>query len=99
MPENCIRVVSDHIISGLFVSLFFYYHGPSPPAGIFDELLAVPSVSSSLSATSLTRLVSAFDGPTIAPRALWRSISIKNYTVPVLNTIADQVNVCLNHYL
>ncbi|KJA16702.1 hypothetical protein HYPSUDRAFT_47071 [Hypholoma sublateritium FD-334 SS-4] len=82
----------DPAQGGLFVSLFFYYHGPSPPAGIFDELLAVPSVSSSLSATSLTRLVSAFDGPTIAPRALWRSISIKNYTVPVLNTIADQVN-------
>ncbi|KAF8957851.1 hypothetical protein BDZ97DRAFT_1906655 [Flammula alnicola] len=81
----------DPSFGGLFISVFYYFHGPSPPAGTFDQLLAVPSVSSSLSVTSLTRLVSAFNGPEIAPRALWRSISIQNYTVPVLAEIANQV--------
>ncbi|KAF8964475.1 FAD-binding domain-containing protein [Flammula alnicola] len=78
---------------GLFVSVFYYYHGPSPPAGTFDQLLAVPAISSSISVTTLTNLVSAFNGPGIAPRALWRSISIQNYTIPVLNEIANQVSI------
>jgi hypothetical protein len=76
---------------GLSVSVFYYYHGPSPPPGTFDRLLAVPSISSSLSVTSLTRMVSASKEPANGPRTLWRGVSINNYTIPVLQEIATQV--------
>ncbi|KAK7033696.1 hypothetical protein VNI00_012696 [Paramarasmius palmivorus] len=79
---------------GLFASVFFYYHGPSAPAGTFDALLAVPAASSTLMTSSLTTLVSAFVvNPPVLPRTLWRSVSITRYSVPVLKTIAAQIKL------
>ncbi|KAK7033658.1 hypothetical protein VNI00_012658 [Paramarasmius palmivorus] len=79
---------------GLFASVFFYYHGPSPPSGTFDAVLAVPAASSTLMTTSLTNLVSAFVvNPPVRPRTLWRSVSIADYSVPLIKTIAAQVKL------
>ncbi|KAK7033699.1 hypothetical protein VNI00_012699 [Paramarasmius palmivorus] len=60
---------------GLFASVFFYYHGPSAPAGTFDALLAIPAASSTLMTSSLTTLVSAFvvNPPLHGPEAFERS--------------------------
>ncbi|KAI3613862.1 hypothetical protein WG66_006475 [Moniliophthora roreri] len=70
---------------GLFASIFYYYHGPSPPNGTFDGLLAVPYTSSTILTMSLTQLHQG--------KVMWRSISITNYTVPVLNNIAEQIKL------
>ncbi|KAI3607394.1 hypothetical protein WG66_004638 [Moniliophthora roreri] len=58
----------DPAQGGLFASVFYYYHGPSPPSGTFDRLLPIPTASSTLFTTSLTNLVSAFVGPAVTQR-------------------------------
>ncbi|ESK86755.1 fad binding domain-containing protein [Moniliophthora roreri MCA 2997] len=74
----------------LFASVFYYYHGPSHSSS-FNHLLTMPAANSTLSTMSLTNLVSTFVGPEVALRVSWHSVSITNYTVSILKTIAELV--------
>jgi len=63
-PKAC--MINDYIypapntpLPRNFLSLF--YDGPSPPPGIFDDLLAIPSLAKDVSTRSFLSLVHAFE--------------------------------------
>lgn len=41
------------------LTVLIFYNGPTPPAGLFDSLLAVPALSTDLKTRPFTDLVSA----------------------------------------
>ncbi|EIN11992.1 FAD-binding domain-containing protein [Punctularia strigosozonata HHB-11173 SS5] len=76
---------------GVFASYFLFYDAPTPPEGLFDALFALPTASNGLATQSYASLISALQGPPRSSRANWRSISIRNYTAPLLAHIMDQL--------
>jgi hypothetical protein len=46
----------DNLLEAFFI--FYFYDGPSPPAGIFDKFDAIPTITSNLTTQSYTDLVS-----------------------------------------
>jgi hypothetical protein len=51
----------------------FYYDGATPPAGVFDEFLAIPTIKSDLATRSLQALQLSWDDEG-APRYIQSSL-------------------------
>ncbi|KAI0058485.1 FAD-binding domain-containing protein [Artomyces pyxidatus] len=76
----------------LVLAFLMFYDGPSPPAGIFDDLLAIPSLSNDVHTRSYLSLVSSLGGTT-APagsRAYFSSASVLRYTPSLLNVLSNE---------
>ena len=55
--------------TGLTALVNLFYNAPEPPAGIFDDFLAVPHVSSTIGTRSLLTMVTEIQFPH-APRSV-----------------------------
>lgn len=75
------------------ISLLLVYDGPTPPPGIFDDFLAIPSLMSDIGTKSFTQLVAGFPtDSTKGNRGVFNSISLLEYTPSLLNVILNETN-------
>ncbi|EIM20065.1 FAD dependent oxidoreductase [Wallemia mellicola CBS 633.66] len=90
-PKSSIGVTYGYAPGqGLFAELLLFYDGPTPPKGVFDEILAIPSAKSSVFSRSYTDLVLSVNGSaTDGVRGYYRGISLKEYPVVLLESIAN----------
>ncbi|KAG9092275.1 hypothetical protein FS749_015870 [Ceratobasidium sp. UAMH 11750] len=73
------------------ITLLMFYDGPNPPAGIFERYTSIPSASSDVSTRSMSSLVKAnIANSTYGFRSTFNTISLKNYSLPLLNQIQNQ---------
>ena len=49
--------------SQIVINQFLYYNGPSPPAGLFDDCLTIPSLSRKIHEGSFTEFINSINGP------------------------------------
>jgi hypothetical protein len=57
---NCEFMPSNS--SQIMINQFLYYNGPSPPAGLFDDCLAIPSLSRKIHEGSFADFINSIGG-------------------------------------
>ncbi|KAI0260037.1 FAD dependent oxidoreductase [Gloeopeniophorella convolvens] len=87
-------VVGELIYASGAVSpaVLVFYDAPTPPAGLFDDLLAIPAVSSDVSTRSFADLVLSTNSTNPPPslRGFYSGVSVTQYTPAILNVIANE---------
>ncbi|KAI0260026.1 FAD dependent oxidoreductase [Gloeopeniophorella convolvens] len=71
---------------------FVFYDAPTPPAGLFDDLLAIPTVSSDVSTRSFADFVLSTNSTNPPPilRGFNSGVSLTQYTPAILNVLANE---------
>ncbi|KAF7368561.1 FAD-binding PCMH-type domain-containing protein [Mycena venus] len=73
------------------ISNVIFYDGPSPPAGIFDEFLAIPHFTEDVSTRSFVSLVQAApSNVTTGARGAFHTVSLLNYSPNMINAILNE---------
>ncbi|KAI0044154.1 FAD-binding domain-containing protein [Auriscalpium vulgare] len=82
----------DTEAGGLVSIVLMFYDGPSPPSGIFDDLLAIPSEANSVKTQSFSSFLTSLPStnPAAGPRALFSSVSVLQYTESLLKVIYNE---------
>ena len=57
---NCKFKLSNS--SQIVINQFLYYNGPSPPAGLFDDCLTIPSLSRKIHEGSFADFINSING-------------------------------------
>ncbi|KAI0061079.1 FAD-binding domain-containing protein [Artomyces pyxidatus] len=83
---------NDVELAAVLVVVLVFYDGPTPPAGIFDDLLAIPPVSNSAKTQSFYSFLTSLPStnPLAGPRALFSSVSVLQYTESLLKVIYNE---------
>ncbi|KAI0260019.1 hypothetical protein BC834DRAFT_1044925 [Gloeopeniophorella convolvens] len=81
-----------YVSGAVLPALLVFYDAPTPPAGLFEDFLAIPTVSSDVSTTTFADFVLSVDFTNAPPslRGYWSGISVAQYTPAILNAIANQ---------
>ncbi|KAJ7833877.1 FAD-binding domain-containing protein [Mycena olivaceomarginata] len=80
------------------ISNVIFYDGPTPPPGIFDDFLAIPHLTKDVSTRSFTSLVnSAPANATTGARGAFHTVSLLNYSLPMINAILNETNFWGTH--
>ncbi|KAL7284766.1 hypothetical protein ACG7TL_002073 [Trametes sanguinea] len=80
-----------HAQGQLVMSLQLFYDSSTPPSGIFDAYLAIPSVQKDIKTRSLLDLVrSAPSNSTQGFRGIFHTVSVLNYTENVIDAIVNE---------
>ncbi|KAF8630777.1 hypothetical protein AX15_002727 [Amanita polypyramis BW_CC] len=73
------------------VSQLFYYDGPSPPSGLFDEFLTIPSVTPDVRERSLSDFISKTNSNGTANlRGLYETVPLLEHTPNILKVIQNE---------
>jgi len=73
------------------ITNILFYDGPQPPHGIFDEFLAIPSISSDVKTRSFTSLVDNTGSHAIDNlRTFFNTVAVKEWTPSLLNAIVNE---------
>jgi len=73
------------------MSQILFYDGATPPPGIFDNLLAVPSFARDIGTRNITSLVQATPS-TPGLRALFHTVPLLDFSPNILNVIRNETN-------
>ncbi|KAL5476868.1 hypothetical protein ACEPAI_3054 [Sanghuangporus weigelae] len=87
-------IVNYASVNGEFVAqTLIFYDGPTPLAGVYDELLAIPSVSTNVRKSTFREFMASSEGALSADAfgVAQHAIPITKYTVPVLEEMIAQV--------
>ncbi|KAG9078078.1 hypothetical protein FRC06_008547, partial [Ceratobasidium sp. 370] len=88
IPSPCTTIL-NRLQTG--ISLLMFYDGPNPPVGIFERYTSIPSASSDVSTRTMSSLVRANPANgTYGTRTTFNTISLTNYSIPLLNRIQNQ---------
>ncbi|KAJ7840337.1 hypothetical protein B0H13DRAFT_2239523 [Mycena leptocephala] len=75
------------------VSHIMFYDGPTPPAGIFDEFLAIPHLTEDVSTRNFVSLVqSAPSNVTTGARGAFHTVSLLDYSPTLIDAILNETN-------
>ncbi|KAF7327044.1 FAD-binding PCMH-type domain-containing protein [Mycena kentingensis (nom. inval.)] len=74
------------------ISHIMFYDGPTPPAGIFDDFLAIESVQSDAKTRSFLDFISATPTDVGGARGAFHSISLLQYTSTMMAAIVNETN-------
>ncbi|KAL4063633.1 hypothetical protein V8B97DRAFT_2026278 [Scleroderma yunnanense] len=92
-PKAALMITYDYFLSrtSLGPSALVFYNAPTPPAGIFDEFLGIPSLVTNVSTMSFPALIKlSMANATYGSRAIFDTISVLNYSVPFLNAVVNE---------
>ncbi|KAA1474543.1 FAD-binding domain-containing protein [Dentipellis sp. KUC8613] len=90
-PKAAVLPTYNFVLGQTGVSLIMFYDAPTPPSGIFDDFLAIPSFTKDISTRSFSSLVlSSPANATAGSRGLFHSVSVLNYTTSLLNVIVNE---------
>ncbi|OCB87794.1 FAD-binding domain-containing protein [Sanghuangporus baumii] len=87
-------IVNYASVNGEFIAqTLIFYDGPTPPAGVYDEFLAIPSVSTNVRTSTFREFMASSEGALSADAfgVAQHAIPITKYTVPVLEEMIAQV--------
>ncbi|KAI6012493.1 hypothetical protein F5J12DRAFT_971150 [Pisolithus orientalis] len=92
-PKASLMITYDYFLSrnSLGPSALVFYDAPTPPSGVFDEFLAIPSLVKNVSTMSFPALIkTSMANATYGSRAIFNTISVLNYSVPFLNAVVNE---------
>ncbi|KAJ7250738.1 FAD-binding domain-containing protein [Mycena rebaudengoi] len=73
------------------ISHIMFYDGPSPPAGIFDDFLAIPHLTKDVSTRDFLSLItSAPANATAGTRGAFHTVSLLEYSAPIMDAILNE---------
>ncbi|KAI0260018.1 hypothetical protein BC834DRAFT_589028 [Gloeopeniophorella convolvens] len=71
-------------------AIFIFYDAPTPPAGLFDDFLAIPAVSNDVSTRTYADFVLSFGNPAPSLRGYYSGAPLAQFTPAILNAIVNQ---------
>ncbi|KAK7045244.1 FAD-binding PCMH-type domain-containing protein [Favolaschia claudopus] len=90
-PKAAILPTFNFLLGEVGVSHIMFYDGPTPPAGIFDDFLAIPHFTKDVSTRSFSSLVKASpSNATTGARGAFHTVSLLEYTPNMLNAILNE---------
>ncbi|EPQ52684.1 FAD-binding domain-containing protein [Gloeophyllum trabeum ATCC 11539] len=90
-PKAGIITTYNFVIGGLGVSQLLFYDGSEPPAGIFDEFLAIPSFTKDVKARSFSNLVRNIPAnATSNTRGIFNTVPLLEYTPELMEIIRNE---------
>jgi len=92
-PKAAIIPTFNFLLGQPGVSHVMFYDAPTPPAGIFDDFLAIPHLTEDVSTRSFVSLVqSAPSNATSGERGAFHTVSLLNYSATMVNAIVNETN-------
>ncbi|KAG2359550.1 hypothetical protein BDR07DRAFT_1462475 [Suillus spraguei] len=105
-PKACLFSTTDYVVGAPVMATLLFYNAPTPPDGIFDELLAIPSSVQDISTRTYLSILSLLlpiqdlryniwcsaIGLTdsVGDRFAWYWVPLAQFTVPILEMIENQ---------
>ncbi|QRV98430.1 FAD-binding domain protein [Ceratobasidium sp. AG-Ba] len=81
-------------------NILLFYDGPTPPGNIFERFTSIPNIASDVSTRSMNSLIaSSSANTTYGLRSTFKSVSLKTYTIPLLQEIVNQARIWGNRTL
>ncbi|KAJ7108942.1 FAD dependent oxidoreductase [Mycena crocata] len=78
---------------GTVVSNIMFYDGPTPPAGIFEEFLAIPTLITDINTRSFLSLVQAPQAnDSSGARGAFHTVSVREFTPTLIDAILNETN-------
>ncbi|KAJ7108931.1 FAD dependent oxidoreductase [Mycena crocata] len=77
---------------GTVVVNIMFYDGPTPPAGIFDEFLAIPTLVTDIDTRSFLELVQAPPASETTGRGAFHTVSVRELTPNLIDAILNETN-------
>lgn len=75
---------------GGIMILQFFYNGPTPPEGLFDDLLAIPSFNEDVKTRSFADLLSITPAGIPDTRMVYHTVGVEDYTLDYLNAVLNE---------
>ncbi|TFK39177.1 hypothetical protein BDQ12DRAFT_734991 [Crucibulum laeve] len=90
-PKAGIITTYNFLLGQPGISQLLFYDGPTPPAGIFDDFLAIPYLTKDVSTRSFVSLVqSSPANATYGQRGIFNTVSVLQFTPTLLDVILNE---------
>ncbi|KAG1839891.1 FAD dependent oxidoreductase [Suillus subalutaceus] len=90
-PKASMYNAFNYIAGVPIMANILFYDGPTPPAGIFDEFLAIPAIVALVSTRRYVDLVQSLPlNATAGLRTVFSSVAMVDATVPVMDMIVNE---------
>ncbi|KAJ7108943.1 FAD dependent oxidoreductase [Mycena crocata] len=90
-PKAAIIPTYNFLLGQPGISNVIFYDGPTPPAGIFDEFLAIPHLTKDVDTRSFVSLVQAApSNATTGTRGAFHTVSLREYTPAIIDAILNE---------
>jgi len=90
-PKAAIITTYNFVLGQPGVSQLIFYDNPTPPAGIFDDFLAITPFTKDISTRSFVSLVqSSPSNATAGSRGIFQTVSLTSYPLDILKSIVNQ---------
>jgi len=92
-PKAALLTTYDYTDGGVIASIMMFYDAPSPPAGIFDNMLAIPAASSNVSTRSYLSLIQVEPTQETANlRGYYNTVPLMDLTSSILQAVVNQTS-------
>ncbi|TFK57343.1 FAD-binding domain-containing protein [Heliocybe sulcata] len=90
-PKAAVLAAYNSVAGAVIGSVTLFYNGPSQPEGIFDEFLAIPSLSQNVGSRSFLDLFLVNpSNQTAGNRGIFNTLMVLDYTEDLCNAILNQ---------
>ncbi|KAF8069311.1 FAD-binding domain-containing protein [Lyophyllum atratum] len=90
-PKASIITTYNFLLGQPGISQLVFYDGPTPPAGIFDDFLAIPHLTQDVSTRDFLSLVkSSPANSTYGSRGIFNTVSLTQYTPTILAAVLNE---------
>ncbi|THH17182.1 hypothetical protein EW146_g3588 [Bondarzewia mesenterica] len=89
-PKATIVTQYRYLNSNLSFEITVFYDGPSPPAGIFDEILAIPNVQGSPATLDFVEMLTFGTPAASGTRFTFDDTEVQSFSKPFLDSIANE---------
>ncbi|KAF5346348.1 hypothetical protein D9758_011479 [Tetrapyrgos nigripes] len=90
-PKAALITTANFVLGQPGVSQLLFYDGPNPPAGIFDDFLAIPSFTKDVDTRDFVSLVQAPPSDIQAnQRGIFNVVPVANLSVNVINALFNE---------
>ncbi|KAG1747886.1 FAD-binding domain-containing protein [Suillus paluster] len=90
-PKASIYSTYNYVNGSSILSSALFYDAPTPPDGMFDDFSAIPNIEETLSTRTFASMVDVEPvNDTIGLRAVFNSIAVEEWTVPLLDAVANE---------
>ncbi|KAF4610652.1 hypothetical protein D9613_006783 [Agrocybe pediades] len=90
-PKASVLTTYNFLLGQPGIVLILFYDGPTPPAGIFDDFLAIPHFTSDVKTRSFLSLVQASPAElTSGARVIFNSVSLIDLSPNILDVILNE---------
>ncbi|KAI0767639.1 FAD dependent oxidoreductase [Fomes fomentarius] len=90
-PKAAVLPTYNFLLGQPGVSLLLFYDYPTPPAGIFDDFLAIPHFTKDVKTRSFLDLVTAAPAnATGGTRTVFHTVSLLDYTPAIMDAVVNE---------